>query len=374
MDFDLDPTEKELFDEINILSEGDSASSRRPSKPVPSRQFKKQVSFASSQPSFGGGGEEDTIDMFANSSKMNVPAPPPPVEWDGGEEFDQQQQQHQNFQRSIPTGPSEGYKTIEDEKADLLNRIARLQKKGLNTSARLTVYSDIEDIRSEYKRLTYSIEVDQSIKFQRRMLVACVSGIEFLNKKFDPFDLELDGWSENVMENQEDYDTVFEELFQKYRSKVNVAPEIKLMFMVGGSAMMFHLSKSMFKSFAVKNNLEEQQQKPSAQAAAAAATAASAQRREMRGPGIDLASLGKGLDISSILGSLQQQMPPQPSAASAYAMGGGPGSDDISDIISIGSEVRDLELQTTSMTTKKKRGRSSSNNNSGSSAKKELVL
>ena len=53
----------------------------------------------------------------------------------------------------------------------------------------------------------YSIEVDQSIKFQRRMLVACVSGIEFLNKKFDPFDLELDGWSENVMENQEDYDT-----------------------------------------------------------------------------------------------------------------------------------------------------------------------
>jgi len=34
----------------------------------------------------------------------------------------------------------------------------------------------------------------------------------------------------------------------KYRSKVNVAPEIKLIMMLGGSAMMFHLTNSMFKS------------------------------------------------------------------------------------------------------------------------------
>jgi len=91
--------------------------------------------------------------------------------------------------------PSEGYKSIEDEKADLLNKISRLSKKGIHTSARLTIYSDIEEIRTEYKRMTYSIEVDRSIKFQRRMLVACVTGLEFLNDKFDPFDLELNGWS-----------------------------------------------------------------------------------------------------------------------------------------------------------------------------------
>lgn len=351
MEFDLDPTEKELFDEINIINDDEKATSgfRKPSKPMPSRQFRsssKQVSF-----------EDEPIDVFANTSKMNVAEPPPPVEWDGGEDtsgggdFGFQP----NHQRSIPTGPSEGYKTIEDEKADLLNRIARLQKKGMQTASRLTVYSDIEDIRSEYKRLTYSIEVDQSIKFQRRMLVACVSGIEFLNKKFDPFDLELDGWSENIMENQEDYDTVFEELFQKYRSKISVAPEIKLMFMVGGSAMMFHLSKSMFKSFVQPP--PQSQQVPSAQKQQQESS--SGPRREMRGPGIDLASLGKGLDISSLLGTLQQQQMPQPSK------GGFQQEDDISDIISIGSEVRDLEISTGS-TERKKRGRSSS--------KKELVL
>lgn len=324
MDFDLDPDEKELFDEINILQDEPT----RVSKPFPSRKFRKDTVF----PTGGGGDEDDPIDVFANNTKMNAPRPHPPVEFDGGElPFPDMQYQQQ---RSIPTGPSEGYKTIEDEKADLLNRIARLAKKGLQTSNRLTVYSDIEDIRAEYKRLTYSIEVDQSIKFQRRMLVACVSGIEFLNNKFDPFDLELDGWSENVMENQDDYDGVFEELFQKYRSKVSVAPEIKLMFMVGGSAMMFHLSKSMFKPFTQKQSgpppSSSANQPSSSQGGSGGGIQPSSTRREMKGPGIDLSSLGGGLDISSLLGTLNQAQKPE----------------SVSDIISIGSEVRELEINT----------------------------
>ena len=326
MDFDLDPAEREIFDEINISQEEPV---HRMSKPVPSRQFRKpsNISFAD---------DDDDVDVFANTSKMNASAPPPPTEWDGGETPSQE-----TFQRSIPTGPSEGYKSIEDEKADLLNRIDRLAKKGLHTSNRLTVYSDIEDIRAEYKRLTYSIEVEQSVKFQRRMLVACVSGIEFLNKKFDPFDLELDGWSENIMENQEDYDTVFEELFQKYRSKVNVAPEIKLMFMVGGSAMMFHLSKSMFKPFVQKQSAAQ----PSSQ------TRDPMGKRDMKGPGFDIGNLGGGIDIANILSTLnQQQQEPQIQ------------EDDVSDIISIGSDIRELELQPSE---KKKRMRRQ---------KKELVL
>ena len=39
---------------------------------------------------------------------------------------------------------------------------------------------------------------------------------EFLNNKFDPFDIKLDGWSEAVNENVDDYDDVFGELHEKY--------------------------------------------------------------------------------------------------------------------------------------------------------------
>ena len=51
------------------------------------------------------------------------------------------------------------------------------------------------------------------------MLVACVTGIEFLNNKFDPFDVKSGGWSESVHENVNDYDDVFEELHEKYKDQ-----------------------------------------------------------------------------------------------------------------------------------------------------------
>jgi len=270
-----------------------------------------------------------------NPGKRTAPPPPMPEEFDDGEEmeddgFGGQDGPQQQFQGGGDQVPSEGYKTIEDEKADLLNKITRLIKKGIQASARLTIYSDIEEIRTEYKRMTYSIEADRSIKFQRRMMIACVTGLEFLNDKFDPFDLELNGWSQNCMENVEDYDGVFEELYNKYKTKVQVAPEVKLIMMVGGSAMMFHLTNSMFKA-AVPNVTQVMKQNPElmrnmvdavqrSQGAGPASNEppAGGLRREMRGPGMDF-------------GSLMGMMGPPPAQMSRPPRD----DDDVSDIVSI---------------------------------------
>jgi hypothetical protein len=80
------------------------------------------------------------------------------------------------------------------------------------------------------------------------MLMACITGIEFLNSKFDPFDVKLDGWAEQVGENLEEYDDIFAELHDKYKSKAKMAPELKLLFQLGGSAIMLHMTNTMFKS------------------------------------------------------------------------------------------------------------------------------
>lgn len=80
------------------------------------------------------------------------------------------------------------------------------------------------------------------------MLLAFVGGTEYLNEKFDPIGARLDGWSENVMEDIDTYDEVFEELHDKYAEKIKMAPELKLLMMVGGSAFMFHMTQSLFKS------------------------------------------------------------------------------------------------------------------------------
>ena len=144
--------------------------------------------------------------------------------------------------------PSKGYETLEDEKNDLLYKLSRFASKGLHVNKKYNVNSNISELRQEYHRIKREIEVNASIKFSRRMLMACVTGIEFMNKRYDPFNIYLDGWSESLMENMDDYDNVFEKLHDKYKNSVNVPPEIELLMSLAGSAFMFHLTSTMFKS------------------------------------------------------------------------------------------------------------------------------
>jgi hypothetical protein len=144
------------------------------------------------------------------------------------------------------------YEEIQQEKQKLLFNLERLQKQGYPPSKRYSMASSYEDMQFEYDRLKKQRDVEKSIKFSRKILMAAVSGIEFLNNRFDPFDVKLDGWSENIMENVNDYDEVFEELHDKYSDSVKMAPELKLLAMVAGSGFMFHLTNSLFKSASPK--------------------------------------------------------------------------------------------------------------------------
>ena len=49
-------------------------------------------------------------------------------------------------------------------------------------------------------------------------------------------------------ENIEDYDDIFSQLHEKYKSKATMAPELKLLFQLGGGAIMLHMTNTMFKS------------------------------------------------------------------------------------------------------------------------------
>jgi hypothetical protein len=144
------------------------------------------------------------------------------------------------------------YEEIQQEKQKLLFGLDRLQKQGYPPSKKYSMASGYEDMQFEHERLKKQRDVEKSIKFSRKILMAFVSGAEFLNNRFDPCDVKLDGWSENVMENVNDYDEVFEELHEKYGESIKMAPELRLIAMVGGSAFMYHLTNSLFKSASPK--------------------------------------------------------------------------------------------------------------------------
>lgn len=133
------------------------------------------------------------------------------------------------------------------EKAAIINKIRRLSAKGIEGN-RMTMVNTLDEIKAEYARLVDSRNLESSIKFQRSTLLTCVTGLEFLNQKFNPLDVNLDGWSESVNENQEDFDEIFEELYDKYKDRSKVAPEIRLVMTLGISAAMCHVTNTFFKS------------------------------------------------------------------------------------------------------------------------------
>jgi hypothetical protein len=134
------------------------------------------------------------------------------------------------------------------KKAELINKLNRLESKGYTLTKRFTMDNALDEIQQEYDRLVDAKNLEASLRFQRQCLMGVATGAEFLNSKFNPFDWELDGWSESVHENIEDFDEVFEELYDKYRGRGNMPPEAKLLMSLVGSGFMFHMSNSFFRS------------------------------------------------------------------------------------------------------------------------------
>jgi len=199
-----------------------------------------------SAPSYGGGG------LFSNSQTATGPSVA----------FQPAQQQRD---------PEKEKK----EKSEYLNKLQRLEQKGFPVARRFTMDNSFDEIKQEYERLVDARNLEGSLRFQRQALMGVVTGLEWMNTRFDPFDLNLDGWSESVHENVEDFDEIFEELYDKYKDRGKMPPEARLLFSLAGSGFMVHVSNTFMKqrmpsaADVLKNNPELARQ-----FAAAAATQA----------------------------------------------------------------------------------------------------
>ena len=54
---------------------------------------------------------------------------------------------------------------------------------GISTK-KFNLSSNIDEMRFEYNRVKNERETEMSVKFQKKMLMACITGLEFLNNKF----------------------------------------------------------------------------------------------------------------------------------------------------------------------------------------------
>lgn len=194
--------------------------------------FPKSESFPRSEPSFP---RSDPTEIKIEPT-VRFAEPVKEKTWDGFKPF-----------VGNPDKPVEQKETLR-ERFSYLRKLEDLESKGVKLTKRYSMESSLEEMKGEYENIVAEKEKANNVKFQGKMLMACITGLEFLNSKFDPFDIKLDGWAEQFSENISDYDEIFAELHEKYRNKAKLAPELKLLFQLGGSAIMLHMTNTMFKS------------------------------------------------------------------------------------------------------------------------------
>lgn len=134
------------------------------------------------------------------------------------------------------------------DKLKYLRMLEDLEKKGAVLSTKYSMESDINEMKGEYEMLIEEKQKKNSIKFQSNMLMSFINGLEYLNEEINPFDIHLNGFGEAVQEDIESYEDIFGQLFEKYKTKASIAPELKLLFNLGSAGILIHMSNSMFKS------------------------------------------------------------------------------------------------------------------------------
>jgi hypothetical protein len=167
----------------------------------------------------------------------------------------------------------------EDEirkKQEYITKLQRLDANGIK-GLRMTMTNSLEEIKSEYDKLTDSRNLEASIRFQRNALMTFVTGVEMVNDKFGnklPIKPRLKGWSESVHTNIEDFDEIFEELYDLYKDSAKMHPMVRLVGTLGVSATMYHLTNSMAERSGIPGMGDLLNENPELRAQFAAAAAA----------------------------------------------------------------------------------------------------
>ena len=113
--------------------------------------------------------------------------------------------------------------------------------------SRFTMDSPYEEVEDEYEGALEDKRKKDSIKLQGWWFTTVVNTIEYGNAFLNPFDLNLDGWGEQVSEDLDSYEEIFSELHEKYKGG-KMAPELSLLLRLGFSAAVVNMSNKMLSS------------------------------------------------------------------------------------------------------------------------------
>jgi hypothetical protein len=134
------------------------------------------------------------------------------------------------------------------KKRAMLQKLEDWYSKGqIKHSTQYTMDSSYEEIEDEYETAVEDKRKKDSVKLQQWWFMTFVNSLEYANSAFNPFDINLDGWGEQVSEDIDSYEEIFSELHDKYKGG-KLAPEISLLLRLGFSAAVVNFTNKALSS------------------------------------------------------------------------------------------------------------------------------
>ena len=214
---DLDKLEDELNDAANINL--NKSNFEPQSTPLPFDTGIK-IKFEETDSNLG----KETVESIGKSST-----------WDGFVKMNEIPEE-----KPIPTNLSERDK--KRKKRQMIKSLNEWSEKGyIKDPTRFDMNSTYEEVEDEYEGAVEDKRKRDSVKIQQNWLITFINTIEYGNSMFDPFGVNLDGWGEQIGEDIDSYDEIFEELYEKYKGG-KMSPELSLLLRLGFSASVVHFS------------------------------------------------------------------------------------------------------------------------------------
>ena len=137
---------------------------------------------------------------------------------------------------------------VRRKKRAMIKKLEEWYDKGLiKHNSNFTLDSAFDEIEDEYETALEDKRKKDSVKLQGWWFMTFINSMEYANTVFNPFDLNLDGWGEQVNEDLDSYEEIFSELHDKYKGG-KLAPEISLLLRVGFSAAVLNFSNKALSS------------------------------------------------------------------------------------------------------------------------------
>lgn len=154
--------------------------------------------------------------------------------------------------------PPKNNLTPYERKITALAEITEMKDRGVPISRNYTVHDSLEEMEGEIRIRKEIKNKENGKQVYKNLYLGLISAVEFCNEEINPFHLEIDGLHKHMSMVVDSQDTIFEELYEKYKGNSGkMSPELRLLIFTVTTVLSVHSTNSAMKKREKKKKVKQ---------------------------------------------------------------------------------------------------------------------